>query len=61
VFLAAVPLGVITLMAVILLPNAKLGTKSGVEQLVETAGDAALLDLPELAEEIDVQQAGVRR
>ncbi len=61
VFLAAIPLGIITLIAVILLPNAKLGTKSGVEQLVENAGDAALLDLPELADEITAEPAGVRR
>ncbi|MDX6298097.1 MAG: hypothetical protein QOI51_1954, partial [Nocardioidaceae bacterium] len=62
VFLAAVPLGVIALVAVIMLPNAKLGTKSGVQQLVENAGDSALLDVtPVQVEESAAAPAEVRR
>lgn len=62
VFLAAVPLGILTLIAVILLPNAKLGTKSGVEQLVENTGDAALLDmLPNQTQASGADPAEVRR
>jgi hypothetical protein len=44
VFLAAAPLALITVIAVSLLPNTKLGTKTGVEQLAEEAGQAAGLD-----------------
>jgi EmrB/QacA subfamily drug resistance transporter len=61
VFLAAIPLGIITLVAVALLPNAKLGTKSGVEQLMENAGDAALLDMPSAEQPSSGQPTGVRR
>ncbi|MDX6307799.1 MAG: hypothetical protein QOI06_845 [Nocardioidaceae bacterium] len=62
VFLAAVPLGVIALVAVIMLPNAKLGTKSGVQQLVENAGDSALLDVtPVQVEDSAAAPAEVRR
>lgn len=58
VFLAAIPLGIITLVAVSLIPNAKLGTKSGVEQLVEETGDAALLPISDHSR---ADHVGVRR
>jgi hypothetical protein len=48
IFLAALPLALITVVAVCLLPNARLGTKSGVQQLAEEAGDAAMLDTSHL-------------
>jgi MFS family permease len=44
IFLAALPLALITVVAVCLLPNARLGTKSGVEQLAEETSQAAMLD-----------------
>jgi MFS family permease len=45
-FLAASPLALLTVVAVIALPNARLGTKSGIEQqLAEEAGGAVGLDV----------------
>jgi hypothetical protein len=51
VFLAATPLALVTVVAVALLPNAKLGTKTGIEQLAEEAGQAAGLDATRIEQE----------
>lgn len=47
IFLAAVPLALVTLVAVSLLPNAQLGTRTGIEQLAEEVGEVAMLDVSE--------------
>jgi EmrB/QacA subfamily drug resistance transporter len=60
VFLAAVPLTIITLIAVSLLPNAKLGTKTGVEQLAEETGVAAGVDVSPMVEADHVGQGQAR-
>ncbi len=44
IFLAAIPLAVITVIAVSLLPNTRLGTKSGVQQLAEENDRTAIVD-----------------
>ncbi|MDM4762773.1 MDR family MFS transporter [Galbitalea sp. SE-J8] len=43
VFLIAVPLAVITLLAVVFLPRAELGTRTGIEQMGEKGHDAPVL------------------
>jgi EmrB/QacA subfamily drug resistance transporter len=42
IFLIAAPLALITLLCIIFLPNAELGTKTGVQQLAETEADLLL-------------------
>ena len=42
IFLIAAPLAFITLLCIIFLPNAELGTKTGVQQLAETEADLLL-------------------
>jgi EmrB/QacA subfamily drug resistance transporter len=55
IFLAAVPVAVIALVAVVLLPNARLGTRSGVELLLEETEAAA--GLSPVTDEADAQRA----
>lgn len=57
IFLAAAPLALITIVAVSLLPNTKLGTKTGVQQLAEEAGQAAGLDTSHLDDDADTPVA----
>jgi EmrB/QacA subfamily drug resistance transporter len=52
IFLAAIPVAVIAFVAVALLPNARLGTRSGVELLLEESEAAA--GLSPVAEDADV-------
>jgi EmrB/QacA subfamily drug resistance transporter len=55
IFLAAIPVAVIAFVAVALLPNARLGTRSGVELLLdETEAAAGLSPVAEDAEDPDV-------
>jgi EmrB/QacA subfamily drug resistance transporter len=42
IFLIAAPLALLTLIAIIFLPKAELGTKTGIEQLAETASEIEL-------------------
>ena len=42
IFLIAAPLALITLICIIFLPNAELGTKTGVQQLAETEAEMLL-------------------
>ena len=42
IFLIAAPLALITLLCIIFLPNAELGTKTGVQQLAETESEMLL-------------------
>jgi EmrB/QacA subfamily drug resistance transporter len=42
IFLIAVPLAIITLVCVIFLPKAELGTRSGIEQMAERTADVAV-------------------
>ncbi|QNE37684.1 MDR family MFS transporter [Leifsonia shinshuensis] len=48
IFLVAVPLAIVTIIAILLLPNTKLGTKTAIQQLDE---DAAAAGAPESAAE----------
>jgi hypothetical protein len=42
IFLIAAPLAFITLLCIVFLPNAELGTKTGVQQLAETEAEMLL-------------------
>jgi EmrB/QacA subfamily drug resistance transporter len=53
IFLAAIPVAVIALLAVVLLPNAHLGTRSGAELLLEESEAAA--GLSPIADEADAE------
>ncbi len=58
IFLVAVPLAIVTIVAILLLPNTKLGTKTAIQQLEENAsGDAATETPAEQAEETVVEVA----
>lgn len=58
IFLVAVPLAIVTIIAILLLPNSKLGTKTAIQQLEENAtGDAATETPAEQAEETVVEVA----
>lgn len=58
IFLVAVPLAIVTIVAILLLPNTKLGTKTAIQQLEENAsGDAAAETPAEQAEETVVEVA----
>lgn len=58
IFLVAVPLAIVTIIAILLLPNAKLGTKTAIQQLDEnTAAAAAPESAAEQAEETVVEVA----
>jgi EmrB/QacA subfamily drug resistance transporter len=57
IFLAAIPVAVIALVAVVLLPNARLGTRSGTELLLEESEAAA--GLSPVLDEADVEAARV--
>ncbi|GAB3686437.1 MDR family MFS transporter [Angustibacter aerolatus] len=60
VFLAAIPLAVIALVAVAFLPDARLGTRSGVDQLADDAGSAAGVPAVEAGERVDAATARAR-
>ncbi|CAM5475469.1 EmrB/QacA subfamily drug resistance transporter OS=Leifsonia shinshuensis OX=150026 GN=HNR13_003950 PE=4 SV=1 [Leifsonia shinshuensis] len=58
IFLVAVPLAIVTIIAILLLPNAKLGTKTAIQQLDENTAAAAAPESPaEQAEETVVEVA----
>lgn len=58
IFLVAVPLAVVTIIAILLLPNTKLGTKTAIQQLEENAAGDAVTETPaEQAEETVVEVA----
>ena len=61
IFLAALPLALITVVAVCLLPNARLGTKTGVEQLAEEAGDAAIARRSQVSSSSNLPPLGAER
>ena len=51
IFLVAVPLAVVTIIAILLLPNTKLGTKTAIQQLEENAAGDAVTETPAEQEE----------
>ncbi|MFE4949693.1 MDR family MFS transporter [Leifsonia sp. NPDC056665] len=58
IFLVAVPLAIVTIVAILLLPNAKLGSKTAIQQLEENAdASAAPESAAEQAEETVVEVA----
>ncbi|MBN9629495.1 MAG: MFS transporter [Actinobacteria bacterium] len=58
IFLVAVPLAIVTIVAILLLPNTKLGTKTAIQQLEENAAGDAVTETPaEQAEETVVEVA----
>jgi EmrB/QacA subfamily drug resistance transporter len=58
IFLVAVPLAIVTIIAILLLPNTKLGTKTAIQQLEENASGATATETPaEQAEETVVEVA----
>ncbi|MCI0157940.1 MFS transporter [Leifsonia shinshuensis] len=58
IFLVAVPLAIVTIIAILFLPNKKLGTKTAIQQLEESTSGAAATETPaERAEETVVEVA----
>jgi len=57
IFLVAVPLAIVTIIAILLLPNAKLGTKTAIQQLDEDAAASVAGTPAEQAEETVVEVA----
>ncbi|MGH1524342.1 MDR family MFS transporter [Leifsonia sp. L25] len=57
IFLVAVPLAIVTIVAILLLPNTKLGTKTALQQLDEKTTAAAPESAAEKAEETVVEVA----
>jgi EmrB/QacA subfamily drug resistance transporter len=58
IFLVAVPLAIVTIIAIIFLPNKKLGTKTAIQQLEENSAAEAVTETPaERAEETVVEVA----
>lgn len=58
IFLVAVPLAIVTIIAILFLPNNKLGNKTAIQQLEETSAGEAVTETPaEQAEETVVEVA----